>query len=121
MAKVTKNPFHLVAPGATPQVITTDDKHFYINFIVMCDGEETMGTLEYFGTKSGAKQVASELISTGVYCKVRPDKRWLTPETCEWVTPFRLVEKPEELTQVSQERLAAALAKRQRRVAKQRG
>ncbi len=112
-------PVHLfVSNGGVTGILTADHNLFAINFVVGLDSQRMMGTLEYFGTKADAFEIAKQLSSTGIYCQPRPDLAYTTLETNERVVPFRLYQEPEPLSQEACDRLQAAEAKRLRKAAK---
>ncbi len=117
---VGTQPVHLLVAGANPLVLQSDTKVFAINFVVEWDAQRMMGTLEYLGSKTDALKVAKDLVSTGVWCEVRPDLAYTGVDGWQYVVPFRLYKEPELLSQQARDRIQAAQAKRARKAARDR-
>lgn len=111
-------PVHLLIPaGSVTGILTADNKLFGINFVAEFYGQRMMGTVESLGPKADALKVAKELVTTGVYCQVRPDLAYTGVDGWQHVVPFRLYKDPEPLSQEAQDRIQAAQAKRARKAA----
>lgn len=109
-------PVHLCIPGSAPVVASSDEKLFSIGFSIQWGEQPFWGTLEVAGSASDALRIAKDIGSCGVYCQVRPDLSYISPETQIRVTPFRLVEAP--LSKCDSAKIAAAEEKRARRAQK---
>ena len=109
-------PLHLYVPGSAPVVASSDDKLFSIGFSVQWGEQPLWGTLEVLGNVGDAIRTAKDLKHKGVYCQVRPDLSYISPETQIRVVPFRLVEAP--LSSSDSAKITAAEEKRVRRAQK---